>query len=205
MTTIEKLYYQLLKKHGPQRWWPHYSKNDRERKFEIAVGAILTQNTNWQNVEKAIANLRQEKLLSPKKIVTVQISKLKKLIKPSGYYNQKAKKLKIFSAVIVKEFQGDIDKLFQLPLKELREKLLSIWGIGFETADSIILYAAKKPIFVIDAYTYRLMKKSGWKKPFDYEELREYFESKLPKNVKLFQEFHALIVCEGKKINKKAI
>ncbi len=194
MNKIERLYNQLLKKHGPQGWWPvkgQYSvelknrKKTSSEKFEIAVGAILTQNTSWKNAQKAIDALRTAKLLSKKAILSTPKAKLAGVIKSSGYHNQKAKKLKAFCA-----HNGKIN----------REGLLSIWGIGPETADSILLYAYDVPVFVIDAYTKRLLKKLGWISGKEsYGEVQEVFHKNLPRKASLFNEFHALIVAEMKK------
>ena len=173
------------------------SKSKKQQKFEICLGAILTQNANWRNVEKAILNLYKAELLSPKKILDIRDQRLEISIKPSGYYRIKAKKLKAFSKMLIKDFDGDVDKLFKLPVKKAREKLLDTWGIGPETADSMLLYAGNKPIFVIDAYTVRLAKCLGLKS-LDYDSLQKYFMQNLPKSAKLYNEFHALIVRLGK-------
>ncbi len=177
--------YQILLNHfGKQKWWPCRT-GDR---FEIIVGAILTQNTNWKNVDKALDNLIKNKMLSKNKIKKIPISRLSALIKPAGYYNQKAKKLKAFV-----KYNGKIT----------RASLLSIWGIGYETADSIMLYAYNKPYFVVDAYTKRIFSRLGLIKTQDYEYVRNYFESKLPKSISVYKEFHALIVELAKRHCKK--
>lgn len=170
-----KIYNLLFERYGKQEWWPVTSKN---KEFEVCVGAILTQNTAWSNVEKAIKNLKENNLLSKEAILKVDIKKLAELIKPAGYFNQKARKLKEFS-----NFSGEIT----------RENLLNIWGIGPETADSILLYAFNEPIFVIDAYTKRIFSRIGFKEE-SYDELQKLFMSKLTKDFKLFNEYHALIV-----------
>lgn len=197
MFNIEKIYHKLHKEFGPQHWWPVLSKNKKQAKFEVCMGAILTQNTNWQNVERAIKNLYDKKLFSPKKVLGVRFQALEAQIRPSGYYRVKTRKLKEFSRMLIKDFNGDMDKLFKLPLPKAREKLLNTWGIGPETADSMLLYAGYKPIFVIDAYTVRLAKRLGLKKT-DYHSLQKYFMDNLPKSVKIYNEFHALIVRWGK-------
>ena len=207
MNKIKKIYKILLKKFGKQGWWPlsvngipiHKGKSpySEKDKFEICVGAILTQNTNWKNVEKAIINLNKAKLINVFKISKVDVRKLAKLIRPSGYYNQKAKNLKIFSNYIVKNYNGKLKLFFKN--KNLRDELLSIKGIGPETADSIILYAAEKPVFVIDAYTKRIFSRMGvCRKDISYDSLQEMFHKNLPKSVSLFKEYHALIVEFGK-------
>lgn len=201
---VKTIYNQLLKKYGPQGWWPIFTASDshnptpfRDPAFEIAVGAMLTQNTAWKNVAKAIENLYNAKALTPVRILKIPAKKLQTLIRPAGYFKQKTKKLKLFSEWLVNEFKGDITKLKCYKLHVTRYKLLAQWGIGKETADSIILYVLNKPIFVIDEYTRRLCKKYGVVYN-TYEEYQKFFESKLPRNTKLFQEFHALIVTNGK-------
>ena len=177
---LMKIYKKLLSEFGEQKWWPTISKN---RRFEIIVGAILTQNTAWKNVEKAIRNLDKKNMLSKESIKNIPEKDLALLIKPAGYYNQKAKKLKL-----VANFKDRIT----------RENLLGIWGIGKETADSILLYAYDRPYFVIDAYTKRIMKRIGFKED-SYEELQNLFQNNLPKDVKIYKEFHALLVELGKR------
>jgi endonuclease-3 related protein len=171
--------------------------NFRDPYFEIAVGAILTQNTAWKNVAVAIKNLYEAKALTPERLLKLNTLKLQKLIRPAGYFRQKAKKLRIFSKWLVDGYNGQIEILKDLKIKDLRLRLLERWGVGPETADSIILYALNKPIFVIDEYTRRLCKQHGivFK---EYDEYREMFQSALPKSAKLFQECHALIVAWGK-------
>ncbi|MFH1825767.1 MAG: endonuclease III domain-containing protein [bacterium] len=178
-----KIYHKLLRHFGPQHWWPG------DTPFEVMVGAILTQNTNWSNVEKAIDNLRKSKLQNPKQILTAKTSKLQTLIKPSGYFRQKAKKLKAFCKWLPPK--KDWNKI-------KREDLLGVWGIGPETADSILCYALGKKSFVIDAYTVRIFNRLGRIKSKDYHEVKDFFEKNLPKKLKLYQEFHALIVALGK-------
>ncbi len=182
------LYKTLYSHFGSQHWWPASTK------FEVCIGAILTQNTAWQNVEKAIRNLRKEKVLSIKKIAGTNNKKLAGLIRSSGYYNQKAKRLNLFCKYLIKNYGGNLNKFFNKPIKELREELLSLHGIGEETADSIILYAAEKPSFVVDAYTKRFIERFYAKPNLSYVEVQSFFERQLPNNTKLFNEFHALIV-----------
>ena len=176
MNNLNKIYDILYKQFGPQHWWPANSR------FEVIMGAILTQNTNWKNVEKAIKNLKERNLLNKEAIQNIPEKELASLIKPAGYYNQKAKKLKAFV-----KFEGEIT----------RENLLNIWGIGPETVDSILLYAYNKPIFVIDAYTKRVINRLGYKEQ-TYDELQTLFMENLPTDEKLFNEFHALLVQLGK-------
>ncbi len=187
MNKFKKVYDILFKEYGPQYWWP-CSSNE---KFEIIIGAILTQNTSWNNVAKAINNLKEADLIASDKILKVDITKLKELIRPAGYYNQKAERLKIIA-----EFFKDNKNI-------TRESLLKIKGIGPETADSILLYAYNKPYFVIDAYTKRIFNRLGLVNTEDYEELQQIFSNTLDSNPKLFNEYHALIVNLGKNICKK--
>jgi endonuclease-3 related protein len=193
MSVLYEAYEQLFKTFGPQHWWPG------ESTFEIATGAILTQNTNWNNVEKALANLRESDALSVAAVHKLSAEELSELIRPAGYYRLKSKRLKNFAQLVAEEFDSEIDQLFALGRDDLREKLLAVNGIGPETADSIVLYAAEKPIFVIDAYTSRMLKRHGWiDYEADYYAMQEYFHSSLESDVALFNEYHALIVQVGK-------
>ena len=171
-------------------------------KFEIMIGAILTQQTIWKNVEKALRNLKNANLIEPKKLFNLPIKNLENLIKPCGFYKVKAKRLRNFLKYFVENFDGDVNKIFKRPLEELRSDLLSVNGIGWETCDSILLYAGEKPVFVVDAYTFRLCKRYPIIKVKNYEEVREFFENNLSKDVNLFKEFHALIVELGKNFCK---
>jgi endonuclease-3 related protein len=178
---------------GPMHWWPAKSR------FEVIVGAILTQNTAWTNVEPAIATLRRDRLLSPKAIEEISVTRLAGLIRSSGYFRQKAKKLKAFVHFLRIQYDGSLDRMFRTPTSELRERLLAVHGIGRETADSILLYAGKHPVFVVDAYTHRILERHTLTngKP-DYEAVRTMFETSLPQEAPLYNEFHALIVNVGK-------
>ena len=190
---LMEIYDLLFNAFGPQRWWPG------ETPFEIAVGAILTQNTNWGNVEKAINNLKKQNALNVKAMHNMADKKLVLLIKPAGYYNIKAKRLKNFLDFFTNHYKGSIEKMKTEDKKALREKLLNINGIGPETADSILLYALEKPIFVIDAYTKRVLKRHNVvSEKADYYELQEIFHKNLPQDTTLFNEFHALFVKLGK-------
>jgi endonuclease III related protein len=183
----------LSRAHGPQHWWPGRTR------FEIIVGAILTQNTSWTNVERAIVNLRREKLLSPAAIEKVPTARLAKLIRSSGYFRQKARKLKAFVGFLRQNHQGSLNKLFATPTSELREQLLGVHGIGPETADSILLYAGQHRVFVVDAYTRRILERHGLTHAkATYEEIRARFERNLPADTQLYNEYHALIVHTGK-------
>ena len=209
-----KIYNKLFKAFGSQGWWPvtkegkiipKYHKKinlSEKQKLEIIFGAILTQNTSWKNVEKAIINLNKNKLIDVKKINKINTKKLAKIIKSSGYHNQKAERLKVFSDFLIKNYNASLKRLFNKNISELRKELLSIKGIGDETADSIILYAAEKPIFVIDTYTKRVMRRIGFKKD-KYDELQNLFMNSLKKDNKLFNEYHALLVKLGKDYCRK--
>ena len=183
----------LFAAHGPQRWWPGRSR------FEVIVGAILTQNTSWKNVERAIANLRSTRLLSPQAVRDVHPARLAACLRPSGYFRQKSKTLKTFVAFLFSDYGGSLNRLFAKPTQILREQLLAVRGIGPETADSILLYAGKHPVFVVDAYARRILERHGLAHPeAGYEQLRATFESALPHDHQVFNEFHALIVETGK-------
>jgi len=195
---LRNIYRKLYCRFGPQHWWPGRTR------FEIIVGAILTQNTNWTNVEKAIRNLRQARLLNPRRMQGISLKKLASLIRPSGYYNIKARRLKNFVAFIFREYDGSLARMAREPLEILREKILSVSGIGPETADSILLYAFDKPIFVIDAYTQRIVARHPLVKgPLDYDRLQGVFMNHLPHDPKLFNEYHALLVRLGKEFCRK--
>ena len=209
-----EIYKKLIFRFGPQHWWPltkekdlvsKYHKNivlNNKQKLEICFGAILTQNTNWKNVEKAIYNLNKRNLIDIKKILKIESKRLAEIIKSSGYNNQKAKKLKNFCNFLFKNYNGKLDLLFKNNIYEIRKQLLSVNGIGPETADSMILYAAKKPIFVVDAYTRRVFGRIGFKEK-SYDEFQRLFMENLPNSERLFNEYHALIVELGKNICKK--
>jgi len=187
------IYNKLFKAFGPQHWWPG------DTPFEVAVGAILTQNTNWGNVEKAINNLKKEKVLSAKAIHEMAANRLASLIQPSGYFNVKAKRLKAFISFLMKDYHGSMQRLKKEEMHSLRHKLLSVNGIGPETADSILLYALDIPIFVIDAYTKRVLSRHKILEHDEpYEKFQELFHSSLKKDGKLFNEYHALFVRVGK-------
>lgn len=188
-----QMYHLMLKHLGPQHWWPG------DTALEIMVGAILTQNTNWNNVEKAMENLKREHLLSIEILYDISIEKLAEGIRLAGYYNLKAGRLKNLITFLMDKYDGNSDLLFREDTYEMREHLLSIKGIGPETADSIILYAAGQPIFVIDAYTYRILRRHDLvDDSMTYDELQGFFMDNLPQDMDLFNEFHALIVKTGK-------
>ncbi len=182
---------------GPRHWWPG------DTKIEIIIGAILTQNTAWANVEKAIKNIKRAKVLSVSRLSGISEKKLARLIRPSGYYNIKANRIKNFLRFLNTRYSGSIDKMFGSRLYKLREELLAVKGIGRETADSILLYAGNKPVFVVDAYTKRVFSRHGFiKEDADYEEAQSLFMDNLWKDKGLFNEFHALIVELGKSVCK---
>jgi len=191
--------YQAMYEHfGPQNWWPG------DGALEIVIGAVLTQNTNWTNVERAIENLQRENLIDIEKLNNIDHSQLARLIRPAGYFNIKAKRLKNLIKYLWDSYQGDIDKFFSLSIEQMREELLSVSGIGRETADDIILYAANKPTFVIDAYTWRIAHRHMLiEYDADYETIKELFEDNLDADVELFNEYHALLVATGKNYCKR--
>jgi len=192
-------YYAVLQAtFGHRNWWP------ADTPFEVCVGAVLTQNTAWKNVVKAIDNLKRASALDPFVIYRAPVDELAQLITPAGYYNVKAARLRNLIAHIVEYHLGDLDSLFSAPVAPLREELLSIKGVGKETADSIILYAAEKPIFVVDAYTKRVLERHGLiPAKADYDSVQRLFHSNLPLDVALFNDFHAQFVAVGHHYCKK--
>lgn len=193
--TLIDIHRRLLDRFGPQHWWP------AEEPFEVIVGAILTQSAAWGNVEKAIGNLKAAKALPPKTLRQLPLSKLTKLVRPCGYYNAKALKLKSFAFWLGNHYKDDLNRLFANNIDDLRQQLLSIHGIGQETADSILLYAAEKPVFVVDAYTRRIISRIGLAPPKDsYAGYQAFFMEHLPSDASLFNEYHALLVRQGKDV-----
>jgi endonuclease-3 related protein len=187
------IYHRLMAHYGPQYWWP------AQEPFEIIVGAILTHSVAWRNVEKAIVNLKAAQALSPEALRRLSLSEVAALIHPCGYYNAKALKLKSLASWIGKYYDDNLNKLFIGNTDHLRQQLLSIHGIGRETADSIILYAARKPVFVIDAYTRRIINRIGLATDSNsYIAYQTLFMDNLPTDVGLFNEYHALLVCLAK-------
>src|SRR5215467_4903348 len=221
-SAIPRYYASLLQRYGPQNWWPAQSR------FEVIVGAYLTQNTNWSNVEKAVANLRRARALNMKALRALPLAKLEELVRPSGYFRQKAARLKGFIAFLDEKYSGSLDRMFAQPSESLRAELLALNGVGPETADSILLYAGNHPVFVVDAYTRRILERHGMIGPkTGYEEIRSLIEagisSQKPELLKVFRagtdpghsvsrisagsrsqlaqhfnEFHAVIVRAGK-------
>ena len=202
MRTSEKIkafYPSMLAACGPQGWWP------AETPFEVVVGAILTQNTNWKNVERAIENLKRDGLLSPEALAAAEMERLAEVIRPAGYYRIKAARLKNFIRMLARDFGGDLDALFSLSTASLRETVLGVSGIGPETADSIVLYAAGRPVFVVDAYTARILFRHGLiDAEATYDDLQSLLAGSLAEDVEMFKEYHALLVAVGKRHCKKA-
>ena len=183
----------MLHHFGPQHWWPG------ETELEMMVGAILTQNTSWKNVEKAVNNLKEKGMLNVKGLNNIPVHLLAEEIRPAGYFNIKAGRIKNLISFIMDKYSGDMELLLAEKTDTLREGLVSIKGVGAETADSILLYAAGRPVFVIDAYTYRILKRHGIvDDQITYYELQELFTDNLKPDTGLFNEFHALIVHTGK-------
>jgi endonuclease-3 related protein len=190
---LHELYQRLWKVNGPQGWWPG------DTPFEVAVGAILTQNTNWQNVSLAIAALKEREVLDPQPLHDLPEGELAQLIRPAGYYNIKARRLKNFLDFLATHYRNSMERMAGDSLEDLRPALLAIKGIGPETADSILLYALGKPTFVVDAYTFRILSRHDFiPEAYAYEELRQLFMDHLPPQVPLYQEYHALLVRLGK-------
>jgi endonuclease-3 related protein len=192
--SLEDVFERLLARYGPQGWWP-----GDDRPFVVVVGAILTQAAAWKNVEKALGSLERAGALTPEGLLRLPETDLARLIYPAGYYNAKARKLKAFAEMLHRRCGGHLEGLFGLPLAELRRALLETHGIGPETADDIILYAADRPAFVVDAYTRRIFSRLGLKPAEDtYDAWQSFFMDRLPPDVPLFKEYHALLVRHGK-------
>lgn len=193
MTQLLFAYYYAMRDHfGHRNWWPG------ESPFEVCVGAILTQNTSWSNVAKAIQNLKTAGLLTPYKLYELSEEELAELIRPAGYYRVKARRLRNLVVYLVENHQGNLNALFGQPADRVREELLSINGVGKETADSILLYAAGLPIFVVDAYTRRILVRHGLvAEEADYDTIQEFFHDHLPLDPDLFNDFHAQFVAVG--------
>jgi len=191
---LREYYEALYKAFGPQSWWPARTR------FEVIVGAILTQNTAWSNVEKAIRRLKKARTLTPERLVALKTEKLAELIRPSGYFNIKAKRLGNFLEFLYGEFGGSLNRLFKvMDGQELRRAILSVNGIGPETADSILLYAGGRAEFVVDAYTKRIFSRHGLiEADAGYDEVKALFMDNLPREAMLFNEYHALLVRLGK-------
>ena len=190
---LSEIYDLLLEAYGPQHWWP------AESPLEVLVGAVLTQNTNWQGVEIAMTSVKNHNLLDPHKLQALPIEELAQLIKPAGYFNLKARRLKNLIDFIMEAYSGDLEAMERAETGQLREELLAVNGVGPETADSILLYALEKPVFVVDTYTYRVASRHGLiGEEASYDDLQELFTLHLPSEVRLFNEYHALLVRVGK-------
>lgn len=195
---LKDIFDKLYRHYGPQGWWPGRTR------FEIIVGAILTQNTAWRNVEKAIDNLKKAKLLSPIELENVDRKRLARLIRPAGYYNVKSGRLKCFVDFLFSRYGGSLFEISRRETADLRKELLCVNGIGPETCDSILLYAFGRPLFVVDAYTKRIFSRHKFfKEDASYEEVQKFFMERLPRNSDLYNEFHALIVRLGKEVCRK--
>ena len=211
--TPQKLYIKLYKEFGNLNWWPtdkqYHKKTGSDPRCEIIVGALLTQNTNWPNVEKALNNLKSENMLDIKKLSETKIEYLKKIIKPSGFYNQKARRLKSLTLYLKNNYDCNLNEFFTNDLHKIRKELLSLNGIGTETADSILLYAGNLPIFVVDAYTKRICERLPLNTNLTYDEIQKYFQNELLKTyqkdeiIKIYNKLHALIVNLAKRYCKK--
>lgn len=194
MLTLEKIYQTLHAYYGNLDWWP------AETAFEVVVGAILTQNTAWANVEKALANFEED--LSPERILSLDSEELEEIIRPAGYFRQKARYLKSVTEWFM-PYEGDLDRIKNRPLSEVRSELLQVYGVGNETADSILLYAFDLPTFVVDAYTMRLFRRIPIDAGQTYRAIQDHCHKVLPRDVDLYKNFHALIVQVGKDYCKK--
>jgi endonuclease-3 related protein len=190
---LSEAYERMLSAIGPQNWWPG------ESAFEILVGAVLVQNTAWRNVERAIANLRDAAVMSPQALYDLPINELAELIRPAGYYQVKAKRLRNLLQFVIENYEGSLEAMFRTTVPTLREQLLGVHGIGPETADAILLYAGGLPTFVVDTYAHRVLARHGWiGYDSSYDEIKTYFESELPVDAALYNEYHALLVRVGK-------
>ena len=209
----QELHDLLLKKFGYRNWWPidkkYHEIHGSDPRFEIIVGAILTQNTSWSNVEKALDNLKLKQMLEIKKVSEIDMKSLQNMIKPSGFFNQKAQRLKNLALYFHNNYYDNLDMFFNRDMQNIREDLLSLNGIGPETADSIILYAGNLPIFVVDKYTKRICERLPLNTNISYDEIQQYFQKELRKKnskkemTKIYNELHALIVELAKNYCKK--
>lgn len=191
---LMEVYRRLRAARGHQRWWPGDSP------FEVVIGAVLTQNTSWRNVEKAIANLKSVGALDPHRILSLEHEALATLLRPAGYFNVKARRVRAICEWLMREAGGDVSALGKgIETSRLRQRLLEVPGVGRETADSILLYALGRPVFVVDAYTRRVFGRMGRVDPTaDYDEIRAFFETRLPRSPELFNDYHAQVVVHAK-------
>jgi endonuclease-3 related protein len=191
--TLWRYYRRLYRHFGPQHWWPARSR------AEVVLGALLTQNTAWTNVQKAINNLRRNRALSLRKLRLLPVERLANLLRPTGYFRQKSRYVRSFLRHLEKHHHGSLPRFLRLPTRKLRAELLDVPGIGPETADSILLYAAQRPVFVVDAYTRRVLSRHGLASDhLPYHHLQAFFHRHLPSDVGLYNEYHALLVAVGK-------
>ena len=189
---VQDAFDRLLQRYGPQHWWPG------EGPFEILVGTVLVQNTNWRNVEKAIDNLREAGVMTPEKLFALDPEELSELIRPAGYYQVKTKRLRNLLRLVVDRYDGSLEEMFAGNMHALREELLGVNGVGPETADCILLYVGNFPKFIADGYAMRVAARHGWIEfEADYHALQDFFESRLPAEAPLFNEYHALLVKVG--------
>ncbi|MGE3638004.1 MAG: endonuclease III domain-containing protein [Pirellulales bacterium] len=192
------VYERLFREFGPQKWWPG------ESPFEVLVGAVLVQNTAWRNVERAIENLREAGVMTPARLYALAESDLAELIRPAGYYQVKARRLRNLLRLVVERYDGSLSTMFQRDLSTLREELLSVSGIGPETADAILLYVGGLATFVVDTYTHRVLARHGWiGYEADYHQIQDHFTTALPPDAALYNEYHALLVRLGKDYCRK--
>lgn len=197
-TTTQQVFRKLLDTFGPQQWWP------AETALEVLVGTVLVQNTNWRNVERAIENLRAANALEVSRLLALEQDELESLIRPTGYFRRKAQRLRNLLEFVAREYQGSIDAMRAENTLELRQQLLAVNGIGPETADAILLYALKKPVLVVDAYTKRVYARHGWiEQNADYHQLQQHLVGELPADVETYNELHALLVEVGKRYCRK--
>jgi endonuclease-3 related protein len=205
VTSPTNLYELLLDAFGNQHWWPvdtkYHQRHHSDPRFEVIIGAILTQNTAWTNVEKALENLKKHNTLTILALTNIEEKNLKTMIQPSGFFNQKAQRLKFFAAYLEKEYNRDLQKFFSRDTSQIRHELLSVPGIGPETADSILLYAGNHPVFVVDAYTKRICHRLPYPvSSTSYDDIQQFFENELSTTIlekertSVYKEFHALLV-----------
>ena len=192
MPGVEEVFERLYRRYGPQRWWPAATR------FEVIVGALLMAQTSWTKVSEAIRNLKRARALDPHSLAAMPIPRLRSLVRPAGLYRTKPRRLKAFCQHLVRVADGDLDRFFAREFAAVRAELLSLDGVGPETADSILLYAADFPTFVVDAYTIRVGRRLGWLDSDRYDAVKAFFESGVPPDVARYREFHALIVAHGK-------
>lgn len=194
LSSVPRFYRRLLTHFGRQNWWPGRTR------FEVILGAILTQNTNWGNVASALANLRRDTALNPRSMARLPRGRLRSLLRPSGYFRQKARTVAGFLAYLGRRHGYSVPRMFRVPTTLLRAELLALKGIGEETADSILLYAGRRPVFVIDAYTRRILMRHAMAAPdAPYAAVQRLFEKNLPRQARLYNEYHALLVATGKR------